>query len=195
MVCVALALAHSRTPIYPLRPKLSRAGLEMRRMLSLIESQGLVERRDRLGEDLKNEEGEEGQSNGKRTERLAGRCGADQFSPPAYQSCPLTLSVSADDTLSLPIGPFPGQEKKRTSPGVCICLEGACLCANVHLGVDRGERRRRLASVKLSSPPGVPGEEARRGRQSGGPSGELDSASYSPRRASGGGSIQSLVNA
>lgn len=57
MACVALALAHSRTPIYPLRPKRSRAGLEMRRMLSLIESQGLVERRDRLGEDLRNEEG------------------------------------------------------------------------------------------------------------------------------------------
>lgn len=58
-------------------------------------------------------EGVEGWSDGKRTDRLARRRGADQFSPPAYQSCPLTLSVSADDTLSLPIGPFPGQEREK----------------------------------------------------------------------------------
>ena len=47
MVCVALVLVHKRTPIYLLRPKLSRAGPEMWSMLSLIESPGLVEWRDR----------------------------------------------------------------------------------------------------------------------------------------------------
>lgn len=80
----------------------------MRSMLSLIESPGLVEWRDRLG--VEEQEEEVGWSDGKRTDCLARRHGADQFSPPAYQSCPLTLSVSADDTLSLPIGPFPGQD-------------------------------------------------------------------------------------
>lgn len=51
MVCVALVLACSRTPIYLHRPlKPSRAGLlEMRSMLSLIESPGLVERRQARG--------------------------------------------------------------------------------------------------------------------------------------------------
>ncbi len=109
MVCVALVLVHTHTPIYLHRPKPSRAGLEMRSMLSLIESPGLAERRDRPGEEEEEKE-EEGWSDGKRTDCRAGRHGADQFSPPAYQSCPLTLSVSADDTVSLPIGPFPGQE-------------------------------------------------------------------------------------
>lgn len=83
-------------------------------MLGLIESPGLVERTDRPrgggGGGVCVEEQEEGWSDGKRTDGLAGRRGADQFSPPAYQSCPLALSVSADDTLSLPISPFPGQE-------------------------------------------------------------------------------------
>lgn len=88
----------------------------MRSMLSLIESPGLVERRDRRWGKKRGRgrrRRRDGWSDGKRTDCLAGRHGADQFSPPAYQSCPLTLSVSADDTLSLPIGPFPGQERKK----------------------------------------------------------------------------------
>lgn len=98
MVCVALVLVHTRTPIYLLRPKPSRAGLEMRSMLSLIESPGLVERRDRPGEEEEEGEeggggGSEGWSDGKRTDCLAGRRGADQFSPPAYQSCGLLTCV------------------------------------------------------------------------------------------------------
>lgn len=113
MVCVALVFAHShtRTPIYLLWPKPSRAGLEIWPTLSLIESPGPVEQRD--GRKGRRDGGTEGRSEGKRTDCPAGRRGADQFSPPAYHSCPLALSVSADDTLSLPIGPFPGQEQKK----------------------------------------------------------------------------------
>jgi len=55
MVCVALVLA--RIPIYLLLPKPSRAGLEMRSMLSLIESPGLAEWRDRPVEEEEEEEG------------------------------------------------------------------------------------------------------------------------------------------
>lgn len=100
------------------------------------------------------EEGEEGWSEGKRTDCLAGRCGADQFSPPADQSCPLALSVSADDTLSLPIGPFPGQEEKKRKEGgggggVCIRLEAAGLC--VWGGSERTPQR--LSELLLSNFP------------------------------------------
>lgn len=59
MVCVALVLVHTCTPIYLLRPKPSRAGLEMCSMLSLIESPGLAEHRDRPKEE-EDEEGEVG---------------------------------------------------------------------------------------------------------------------------------------
>ena len=146
MVCVALVLVHTRTPIYLLRPKPSRAGLEMRSMLSLIESPGLVEGRDGAEEEEEEEE-EEGWSDGRRTDCLAGRRGADQFSPPAYQSCPLTLSVSADDTLSLPIGPFPGQERK--SLGVCVCLQ--CVCVSQETEREREREREHTWGLSMCS--------------------------------------------
>lgn len=153
--------------------------------------------------------GREGWSEGKRTDGPAGRRGADQFSPPADQSCPLTLSVSADDTLSLPIGPFPGQEReekktkknKKEGGGVRIRLEGAGWCVRACVGRAGGRERENthsrglseLASVKLSSPSGL-GASRREAPQVSSTPPPLRPPPP-PERASGGGCIQSLVSA
>lgn len=166
--------SYPRTSIYLLWPKTSRAGLEIWPTLGLIESPGPVEQRDgrRKGGQR------EGWSEGKGTECLAGRRGADQFSPLAYQSCPLTLSVSADDTLSLPIGPFPGQEKqkkKRRRRWRCVHWPQSCMFERA---CREGERtlprvvRAGFCQAVLS--PRTVSEQTR------GPSGELHSSSSPP---------------
>ena len=68
----------------------------------------------------------EGWMEGWRTRGWPGDVGADQFSLPVYQSRPLTLSVSADDTLSMARHPFPGQELGEGK--VCVRV-----CAFMHL--------------------------------------------------------------
>lgn len=116
--------------------------------------------------------GRGGRSGGKRTDCLAGRCGADQFSPPAYQSCPLTLSFSADDTLSLPVGPFPGQEQEREKKK----KGGGARCMFVRACRDAGGGGSLLRVVRAGFcqdflSPRSPSEQTR------GPSGELHAAS------------------
>lgn len=79
--------------------------------LSLIESPELVE----TGREEEEEEEEGGQTT------WLGDVEPINFPPPAYQSCPPRLSVSADDTLSVPTGPFPGREEKLRLR-VCLCV-------------------------------------------------------------------------
>lgn len=104
-------------------------------MLGLIESPGLVERTDRPmgGGGVEKEEEEQGWNDGKRTDCLAGRRGADQSPPPQPISHVLLLCpfpVSADDTLSLPISPFPGQERKKKVE-VRVYLSPRCVFVRV----------------------------------------------------------------
>lgn len=101
-----------------------------------------------------------------------------------------------------PSAHFQAKSEKRKSRCMCICLEGVCLCVPVeresaHLGVVRGERRRRrrgLASVKVFlSPRGAGGEQGGESR-----TGAPQVSSTQPplsKACQGGGSIQSLVNA
>lgn len=188
MVCVALLLVHPRTPIYLLRPKPSRAGQEMRSMLGLIESPGLVERTDRPmgggGVEKEEEEQEEGWNDGKRTDCLAWRRGADQ-SPPQPIShvlllCPFLLMTH----FLCPSAHFQAKSEKRKSRCVCICLEGVCLCVPVERertpgGCPRGAASKAAGAGFCQSfplPQGC-GRGAGRREQNRGPSGELDSAS------------------
>lgn len=135
----------------------------------------------------------------------AGRSGGlghvESINPPLRgdQSCPLAVDVSADDTLSLPGGPFPGRGKR-----VCLCVSLCRVC--MFVCVRQRERTPEGCQVggdvgagagfcqSLVSPECERGRSSREGTAERRPSGELGPAS-SPRRASDGGSIQSLVNA
>lgn len=171
MVCVALAFVPSHIYLSALaQNQPSRAG-------DLAHAESYWVTRASWAEGRAEEGGKrEGWSEGKGTECLAGRRGADQFSPLAYQSCPLTLSVSADDTLSLPIGPFPGQEKgkKRRRRWRCVHWPQSCMFERA---CREGERtlprvvRASFCQAVLS--PRTVSEQTR------GPSGELHSSSSS----------------
>lgn len=122
--------SHTRTPIYLLRPKPSRAGLQIWPTLSLIESPGPVEQRD----------GRKGRRDGAKERGQTAWLGdAEPINFPlqpishVLSLCPFLLMTH----FLCPSAHFQARsrekkrEKKEEGGGVCIRLEAAGLCVRV----------------------------------------------------------------
>lgn len=146
--------SHSRTPIYLLWPKPSRAGLEIWPTLSLIESPGPVEQRD----------GREGRRDGAKERGQTAWLGdAEPINFPLQPIshvlllCPFLLMTHflcpSAHFQAWSRNPPPLPPQKKQGGGVCIRLGAAGLRVRVESTHSRGLSE--LASVKLSSPPGL----------------------------------------
>lgn len=133
MVCVALVLVRTCTPIYLLRPKPSRAGLEMWSMLSLIESPGLAEWGDRPRE-VEEEEDGRGWRDGAMERGQTAWLG--DMEPINFLLQPISHVLSLCPFLLMthflcPSAHFQAKSEKRKSS--CVCLSWMCMfvCVSV----------------------------------------------------------------